>query len=369
MKERLGKIRATLKAKKSNGILVTNHKNIFYLSGFVGVSSEEREALLVITLRRAILIVPEMYRTQVQKLSAVKAGLVQVEVIDQKKGFYGTALLLCGRSQKRIIIESRDLSVFENEHIIKNTIHKIIAYPTLCEDVRMIKNRSEIHQLQKAAKITDEVFSRVVRYLHRNDYTKITEQGIADKMLVWGKTLGADDWAFAPIIASGKGSALPHYHTSAKKLKKNAPLLMDFGFCVNGYNSDMSRTIYLGEAPVRFKRDYEMVRSVQEECAALVCPSVDTSTIDQYARTQFAKSDVESKFIHSLGHGLGLDVHELPFVGPKNSTELWEGMVITIEPGLYFDGKYGIRIEDDVVVTKSGRKILNKSPKELIEIF
>ena len=368
MSDRINKIRTVLKAKKVNGILVTNYKNIFYLSGFVGVSPEEREALLVVTMRRAILIVPEMYMANAKKLTLVKNGSVQVCSIDQRKGFYGTALSLFGKPKKKVIIESCDLSIFEYDHIKKGKMQALIPYPTLCEDVRICKDAAEIQMLQKAAKITDHVFMRVVQYLRRTDYTKLTEQRLADKMLQWGKENGADDWAFAPIIANGVGSALPHYHTSTKKLKKNSPLLMDFGFRFKGYNSDMSRTIFLGKAPEEFLKHYDLVKNVQDSCMKKVCSGVKTTDLDKNARTLFEKEDVEKYFIHSLGHGLGIDVHEAPFVGSKNSTVLRGGMVITIEPGIYFPGKYGIRIEDDVVVTKTGSKTLNKSSKTLIEI-
>lgn len=368
MNERIRRIRTLLKEKTVDGILVTNSKNIFYLSGFRGVCPEDREALLVVTMRRTILIVPEMYMSDANKLITVKNGSVQARSIDQKKGFYGTALSLFGKPKKKVIIESRNLSIFEYDHIKKGKMQVLISYPTLCEEVRICKEAAEVRVLQKAAKITDHVFKRVVQYLRRNDYTKITEQELADKMSQWGKDGGADEWAFAPIIASGSGSALPHYHTGQKTLKKNAPLLMDFGFCVDGYNSDMSRTIFLGKASENFRKHYDLVKNVQDSCVKKVCPGVETTDLDQSARTYFEKEDVEKYFIHSLGHGLGLDVHEAPFVGSKNGTILREGMIITIEPGIYFPRKYGIRIEDDIVVTKNGYKIMNKSPKELIEI-
>ncbi len=184
-----------------------------------------------------------------------------------------------------------------------------------------------------------------------------------------GEEYGADGFGFDPIIAVGPNSAEPHHPTGKDFLKKNDVLLLDFGFCVNGYTSDVSRTLFLGEPSAEFIRIYNLVKECQNLCIESCRPGISVKDLYQISVDFFRKHQVEQNYLHSLGHGLGLNVHEAPSVGSRDQAILTENMVITIEPGLYVAGSFGVRIEDDVVITKDGCEVLTQSTTDVVTIF
>lgn len=367
IKKRIRRIQKQLAEKKTDGIVVTNAKNIFYLSGFSGLVPEDRESILFVAQKRAFLFVPRMYADRAKKCLGVRTRSVRCGVDEKCHGLW----TLFGKQTKkneRILYEGNDIRAAELARMKKKVKSKLIGTQSLIEDLRAVKDETEIAALRKVAKITDKVFVCLVAFLQKGKYQDFSEKGLGQKLLEWGRAFGADDFAFAPIVAVGKGAAEPHYFTSDRRLQKGKALLVDFGYVLSGYNSDMTRTLFLGKAPENFKKSYSLVQQTNEECISLCKDGVAAEDLHNHAVEKFHEKGVEKNFLHRIGHGLGLDVHEKPSVGTGSETILKNGMVITIEPGLYFSGKFGIRIEDDVVVKKNGCDVLTKSTKELIEI-
>lgn len=362
---RITKIHQSLQEKQADAILVTNPKNIRYLAGFIGLAPDERESILLITHNNAQLITSRMYAERAHQMIREDVALI---IDTEGKGIFKTALELL--SEKQIILcESTDLSLAEYDRLIRMTSATITPTSGLVEKLRIIKDEEEIAELKKATKITDEVFMRVVALLKENDPTTFTERDIAEFMRKTGYELGADGFGFDPIVASGAGTSEPHYITSTKKIEKNTPFLLDFGFQVNGYTADLSRTIYIGKASDEFKKTFDLVFENNESRIKNVKPGISTRKLYDESVDFFKQHDVNDYYLHSLGHGVGLDVHENPSVGRGDGTMLEPGMVITIEPGLYYAGIYGVRIEDVVLVKKNGAEVLSSdSTKTLIEI-
>lgn len=222
---------------------------------------------------------------------------------------------------------------------------------------RIIKSQYEIDTIQKACKITDIIFKKTID----NFSTFKTETDVKAFMEYEMIKQGVEP-SFPTIVASGKHSSMPHHTTSLSSLKKGF-CVMDFGLRYNNYISDMTRTIYLGNPSSHEKTTYEHLQRVQQDCIDKAKPTMQFKELDAVARNQLG-----NEFIHSLGHGIGVDVHEWPYVSPRGVGEFANGMVFTIEPGVYYPNKFGIRIEDDVVLQKDKIKVLTKSPKDLIQV-
>lgn len=226
--------------------------------------------------------------------------------------------------------------------------------------IMAVKLPEEIKLLKKAAQITDELFTLLIR-----NWKKFkTEHDAAQFLLIEMAKRGIEP-SFPPIIASGTNAALPHSEPQNKKIQKGF-CVIDMGVRYGGYCSDMTRTIYVGKPTQKEKQLYDFVRKAQEDTVKLVHAGVSTKTLDTFCRAQLGSLNKE--FIHSLGHGVGTQVHEWPRVGGVEDVLLEKNMVITIEPGVYRTGKYGIRIEDDVVVGRGGRNVLTKAGKGLIVV-
>jgi Xaa-Pro aminopeptidase len=179
---------------------------------------------------------------------------------------------------------------------------------------------------------------------------------------------GAEAMSFDTIVASGERSALPHGHASAAKLPKRGFVTLDFGVVLDGYMSDMTRTVYLGRARSEERDVYDAVLEAQEAAVAAVAPGVTAGEVDEAARSVLRRAGLDKWFTHSTGHGVGLEIHEGPRLAAKQTQSLEPGMVITIEPGVYMPGRFGVRIEDMVLVTAKGREILTPSVKAWIEL-
>ena len=281
MLHRIQKIQEILKQKNSDGMFVTNPKNIFYLTGFIGISPTERESSLLITHDRALLFLPAMYEER-----AISQTHDIELIVDHERYGLLTSFTKYIQEKNCIFVEANNLTVAEFEKIKSKTSAKIQPENFLIESLRVQKENQEIEFLKHACEITDQTFNALVQILQNTDYTTLSEQDIADAMRSISRELGAGGFGFDPIIASGAGSAEPHYFTSTKKLVKDTPLLLDFGFHHNGYTADLSRTIFLGTACDEFKKMYSFV----EECNALCI--------------QACKSGVTTQDLHLISNDL-----------------------------------------------------------------
>jgi Xaa-Pro aminopeptidase len=221
------------------------------------------------------------------------------------------------------------------------------------QSLRAIKDANELVLIEKSAQLLWTGF------LHAKKQLKVgvEEREIALEFEFYCRKLGAEELSFTPIVAFGEGSALPHYHTGTRKLKKNDIVLMDLGVRLNGYASDMTRTFFFGEGTDELKHLFQVVEEAKQAALDLCQPGVSLTKINEAARKVMRKAHLEKHFLHSLGHGIGLEVHESPNFR-TDDIKLAPGMVITIEPGLYLPGKGGVRLEDMVVITKTGHRNL-----------
>lgn len=368
-KQRINAVQEYIKQTSADGFFITNSFNIFYLTGFQGLSPEERESTLFITSADATLFLPRMYQEQGKMLQSVREKQV-ICVVDHERDGLLTKWIKAQEKGQNILIEEGDLTIEEYDYLKKVSGFSFHTSGGYLEGLRIRKDSVELGQIRTVVARTDQVFNDLISALKKNGYTTYTELDIADTLRTLGRKYDLNSFSFDPIVACGPGSSEPHYVTSNKKLKKGEVLLMDFGFTLNGYHSDLTRTIFLGKAPEKVKDMYDIVLACNEYALQLTRPGIDAGLLHQKSVEFFAKQKLDTYFIHGLGHGVGLEVHEEPFFRINRKTILQPGMTVTIEPGLYFPNEYGIRIEDYVVVTERGVEVLsNKSPKKLIELL
>jgi len=227
--------------------------------------------------------------------------------------------------------------------------------------LRLVKSELEIAQIKQAQLLAEKAFEKIVDALK----VGITEKEVATALNIECLKLGADDMAFKPIVAFGENSAIPHHKPSDKKLEKNDIVLIDFGVKLNGYNSDMTRTFCFGTPSEKIVNVYEVVLEAQNYALKHIKAGLTCKEADSFSREYIKAHGFGEEFSHSLGHGIGLLVHENPFLRDKSNDLLLPGMIVTIEPGIYIEGVGGVRIEDMVVIREDGVENLTSTAKKL----
>lgn len=365
---RIATLQKQLKQFKADAFFCTSAANIFYLSGFQGLSPEERESSLLVTQSEVFLYLPKMYEENGKNLDNVKNGSIKLVIDTERDGL----LHLFKKSLPKtshVIIESENLTLSEFDRISEESELELTGASNIIELFRLHKDTDEKKKITLVVRKTDAVFDDIVKFLTTTDYASLTELDVADKLRFFGRQHGLKEFSFEPIVACGPGSSEPHYHTGLNKLQKGNILLMDFGFKYEGYCSDLTRCVFLGKADENVKNIYKIVLECNKRALAECKIGVATGKLHSNAVTFFEKHNLDSYFIHGLGHGVGIDIHEEPFFRIDRTTKLEKGMVVTIEPGIYLPGKFGIRIEDYVIMGKAEAEVLSTSPKELIEII
>ncbi len=230
--------------------------------------------------------------------------------------------------------------------------------------LRMIKDPHEIDMISRAVKKTDDVFAKVVEYItpgrRESDIVRQIKHIALDNEI--------DELAFHPIVASGHNSAIPHHEPGEHEIAEGDLVIIDMGMKWHGYCSDMTRTVFVGSAPSRVKEMYRILREAQSIGIQHARAGISAREIDGYVRNYLKIHGYDKAFLHSLGHSLGLDIHEPPRLNAENETVLQTGMVVTIEPGIYLNDFGGIRIEDTIVITEKGNTVLTNTTKDLIEL-
>jgi Xaa-Pro aminopeptidase len=239
-----------------------------------------------------------------------------------------------------------------------------VSSNSLVERLRAVKYSSELAIMRDAAVLISDVFSKVLPKIHPG----LTELELAALVEYEIKLAGGSGPSFETIAAAGPRSAWAHARPSSKPLDKNELVVMDQGAILRGYCSDLTRTVHVGRASAKVKSLYQAVLEAQLAAKSAIKPGVTAGAVDEAARRALKKRGLVKYFTHSTGHGLGLEVHEMPRLGKGERTELQEGMVVTVEPGVYIEGLGGIRIEDDVVVTARGARDLTSSPRDFLEL-
>jgi len=345
-----------LSEARLDGLLTTHPANWYYLTGFTG------EAGALIVFRNGTTLVTDG-RFTVQ----AREETTGVKVVQQKGSLLESAgEHLKARSLRRMGFDPAQLTVAQLKGLRKACGSRCqwIAAQGMVEALRMRKDAGEVAQMRKAAILVGDVFKSVLRLLRPG----VRESEVAAEIEFQMKKRGASGPSFETIVAFGSRSALPHARPSAKRLRKNELVVLDLGVILGHYCSDMTRTLYVGKAPARIRTWYQAVLEAQRAAVAAARSGALCGDVDAAARKVLTKYRLERLFVHSTGHGLGLEVHEDPRVARGQKRRLEPGNVITIEPGVYAEGIGGIRIEDDVVVYASRTEELTRVPRDLIEL-
>ena len=351
---RLQRLRQSLAEKELDGILVSQPENRCYLSGFDGSSG-----FLLITPRDATLATDFRY-TEQAKEQATEYEIVQVT--DNMADWFPR--LVTDFNLETLAVEAGHISLALYHHLsdILNKAQaklRLVATQGLVESLRAVKEPEEIELIAKAIEITDRAFEYIQDIIHI---------GIRENQLAWDiekfmREHGSECIPFDIIVASSHNSALPHTHPSSRAIHVGEPVVIDIGACHGGYSSDLSRTIWIGAPDDTLKKIYDTVLGAQLTALAIIREGMTGSEADGLARTVIAQAGYGNAFGHGLGHGVGLAIHESPSLGPKSQDRLVDGMVFTVEPGIYLSGWGGVRIED-VVVMKGGKpEVISKARK------
>lgn len=355
MNKRLDLFKEQFDSLGIDGALVYSDSNRNYLSGFTG-----NESFAVITKKKAFFITDSRFTEQAQ--NQVKGFVVQQyanSIYDFIKN------LVCENNIKKFGIEEDYMNVLDYDSY-KEKLPEVefVKLNHAIEKLRTVKDEIEIDKISKAAAIADKAFSHMLTYIKPG--MKESEVGL--ELEFYMRKLGATCLSFPSIIASGTRSSLPHGQASDKVLENGDFFTLDFGCVYDGYCSDMTRTVVIGKATEKQKEIYSIVLKANEEAMKGIKAGNVCSSIDKIARDVIKKNGYGDRFGHGLGHGVGMQIHEMPRLSPKDDSKLKAGMVVTDEPGIYIPGFGGVRIEDLVVVTEDGHKVLSNSPKYLIEL-
>lgn len=350
-------------------LLLTDGYNIHYLSGYKGHTG------CMLSFGKSKYILTDSRYTEQVTIEAPDYICVDIGIDGYSKK---VTSLLCNCMPKTSFDASNKLRIgFENKHISYeqfnafnkameeeyDTAYEFVPLDEKVNDLRMIKSAEEIEYIAIAESIGDKAFSRILEVLTPG----MTEKEIALELEYTMKKLGADGISFDTIAATGRNSSLPHAVPTEAVLTEGDFLTMDFGCIYKGYCSDMTRTVFIGNNPSpKQKMIYDLVLRAQTEAMAHIKPGVKCSDVDAIARDIISNEGYGDFFGHGLGHSVGLYIHESPRCSRKCDTILEPGMTMTVEPGIYLPGEFGVRIEDLVLVTDEGYKNLTRSPKQLI---
>ena len=274
-----------------------------------------------------------------------------------------------GDEQVSVGFDSAHTSVAELERLkaaLPARLRRKLLTPVkpLVEPLRWLKDEDELAIMAEAAQLGDRLFEHLLGFIRAG----LPENAVAAELEYQARMRGAEGMSFESIVAAGPRSALPHGRASEARLPRRGFLTLDFGVILKGYCSDMTRTVCLGKPTVREREVYETVLAAQEAAVSAVLSGTECGVVDEAARSVLRSAGMAEAFSHSTGHGVGLEIHEGPRIGAGQKEKLAPGMVITIEPGAYFAGEFGVRIEDMVAVTRMGGRVLTRSPKALIEL-
>ncbi len=350
---RIAAIRKEMKHQGLDSFVTSSFPSMRYLCGYSGSNG-----MLIVTGRTTIFFTDFRYKETTQTSVAadkkiITQGSLTQAAADQK---FFSALKKIGFEKERVTVADLEIKTrFIGEK-------KLVPTAGIVESLRSVKDASELRTLKQAFDISDKVFQQILGIIKPG----MTELELSAEISYRHKSLGAENDSFDVIVASGVRGSLPHGTASLKKLKRREFITLDFGCLYGGYHSDMTRTVCIGTPTSEMRKVYGIVLDAQQKSCDAVRSGVRARDLDSIAREITTKAGFGKEFGHSLGHGVGLDIHELPRIAPKSTDILAEGNVITIEPGIYIPKKFGIRIEDTLVVRQNGYDVLTASPKELI---
>jgi Xaa-Pro aminopeptidase len=361
-KGRQRRLQNTLSAHRLDALLVSHLPNVLYLCGFTGSAG-----VLLITPAASVFFTDGRYsaqaRAEVKGAKIVIAGKAPLATAAERLAHRRSGR---GAQTVRVGIEGEHLAVAARSRLarILGAGFRLRQAPPLVEQARMIKDGDELACIRSAVILGASLFDRALEIIRPG----VRETEVAAEMEYAARKAGAQEMSFSTIIASGKRSALPHGRASQAAIPAQGFVVCDFGVILSRYCSDMTRTLYVGRPSAEARGLYLAVKQAQQAAVDAVRPGIGVGEIDQAARKSLQKSGLAKYFTHSTGHGVGLEIHEAPRVAAGQGEILQPGMVITIEPGVYVPGKWGVRIEDMVVVTERGCEVLTPTSKDLVTI-
>ena len=368
---RLRQLRLRMEKQGSEALLLTHGPDVRYLTGFTGSN-----ALLLVLPRRTVLFTDGRYRTQAQEQTAGSGVRVRIgkqivndaSVLLVQSGvsqvFYDPAQTSMAQLERLQVCcrEARGSDVKQSKSSVARFFRALPDSPVALQRER--KDAAELGLMEQAALLGCRVFDAVLPFLKPG----VTERSVAAELEYAARRMGADSMSFETIVASGARSALPHGHATDQPLPRRGFVTLDFGVMLMGYCSDMTRTVHIGKPTTEERGAYQAVLEAEHAGVAAIRPGVAAGDVDAAARSVLRRHKLARFFAHSTGHGVGLEIHEGPRLGAKGDQQLAEGMVLTVEPGVYLPGRFGIRIEDMVVVEPGGCRVLTPTPRELLTL-
>ena len=339
-----------------DALFISKEENVNYLSGFTDEAS-----YLLITKGKSFFITDGRFVELAEELCL---GFTIINWQKTGKGLFELIADLCQDLEIKKLGFEADWISYSQYQAMEKDIRDIdlVGTNNMVEKLRYVKDDLEISYLRKACEISDYAFEEILKYIKPG----VKEKDLAARLEYIMKTAGADGIGFDTILISGKKTSLPHGKPSDKLIEKGDFITMDYGALVNGYTADMTRTVIVGEASDEQIKVYNLVKKAQEKALESLKAGIDSSIPDKAARSQV--QDYIDYYYPGIGHGIGLDLHEAPFLSHAGGYEIKENSVITVEPGLYIPSWGGVRIEDSVLIKKNGYERLTKSTKELIII-
>ncbi len=339
--------------KNVDGALIVSPESRRYFTGF-----NASDGFLFITKSGSVFLTDSRY------IEAAKDKIICCEVEEQK----GKLMDYAKRFNCKVLaVEADRLTVTQLKNL-RNALHGIklttVSTDKIIDSFRAVKNEAEIENICKAQRITEAAFDHILGFIK----VGVTEKEVALELDHYMLSHGADGLSFETIAISGANTSKPHGVPTDKKIEHGDFVTMDYGAVVNGYHSDMTRTVAVGAASDEQKKIYKIVFEAQLAVLRVLKNGVKCSDADKAARDVITEAGYGEYFRHSTGHGVGIEIHEKPFISPKSTATLRSGNVVTDEPGIYIPGKFGVRIEDMALITENGCKNLTKAPKELIII-
>lgn len=355
------KLLSVMKKDNVDAMLIAPSTDLQFLMGFSPHMDERFQGLFILNNGRYFYIVPKLNREEIESVLGKDACIYAWDdgegyLGKVKNGFTDFDLI-----SKTIGVNSSTRGV--NILDIKETLEvNFINGNEILEEIRIIKDEEEIENLKKAAQLADEVFNDIIKFIRPG----IQERDIKDKIEELFMEKGADGLSFNTIVASGPNSSKPHYNAYSRYIQEKDVIILDFGCKYKGLCSDMSRTVFVGGISDEEKEIYDIVYRSNEAGEKFVKEGIAAESVDKVSRDIIKNAGYGEYFINRLGHGIGYSVHEAPDIKGGNKRILEKGMAFSIEPGIYIPGKFGMRIEDIVVIGKNGPEVINKSSKEII---
>lgn len=357
MTTRVERLKALFPAREIDGVMITKAENRRYITGFTGSSG-----VVIVSGDRQVLVTDFRYLEQAAEQAP------NFEIADGSSDMLGKVRdVVADLKIQKLGFEAAGMTYFEFQEYNNKLSAVTTMVPQMhgiAEELRLFKDEEEISMLKRAAEMADAAFEHILTFIKPG----LTELDVALELEYFMKKMGSEKNAFDFIVASGPRASLPHGVATTRVIQSGEFVKMDYGAVYKGYHSDITRTVVVGEPTDKMLEIYSIVKRAQQSVLDQIKEGMTSAEADTIARNIIAEAGYGPNFGHGLGHGLGLEVHESPRVSFRDNTVLKEGMVVTVEPGIYLPQWGGVRIEDDVVITKGGCRILTSATKELIKL-